>query len=87
MAEADGVRWWTGRGRLPLLVGLTAGPATVEAAVLAGTGDHSSLALAPQVTAPNPFGIFHDLRWIFVYHDSWLSSPSWCSAPSWCGPC
>lgn len=73
MAEADGVRWWTGRRRLPLLVGLTAGPATVEAAVLAGTGDHSSLALAPQVTAPNPFGIFHDLRWIFVYHDSWLS--------------
>jgi hypothetical protein len=29
------------------------------------------LALAPQVSAPAPFGAFHDLRWLAVYHDSW----------------
>jgi hypothetical protein len=73
MAEADDVRWWSGRGRLPLLVGLTAGPAAVEAAILGWTGNRSPLALAPQAAAPNPFGVFHDLRWIVVYHDSWLS--------------
>ena len=59
------------RGRTALLLALTAGPAAIEAAVLTGTGNRSALALAPQAGAPNPFGVFHDLRWVFVYHDSW----------------
>ena len=29
-------------------------------------------ALATQITAPPPFGVFHDLRWIVVYHESWI---------------
>ena len=29
---------------------------------------HSGLALAPQVSAPAPFDVFHDLRWLLVYH-------------------
>lgn len=33
----------------------------------------SALGLAPQVTAPPPYGIFHDMRWLFVYNTSWLS--------------
>ncbi len=28
--------------------------------------------LAPQITAPTPFAAFHDLRWLFVFHGSWL---------------
>jgi len=32
----------------------------------------STLGLATQVSAPPPFGVFHDLRWILVYHESWL---------------
>jgi hypothetical protein len=54
-------------------VALTAGPAAIEAAVLSWCGNRSALELAPQAGAPNPFGVFHDLRWIFVYHDSWLT--------------
>jgi hypothetical protein len=27
--------------------------------------------MGPQITAPPPFDIFHDLRWISVYHNSW----------------
>jgi hypothetical protein len=29
------------------------------------------MGLAPQVNAPAPFGVFHDLRWLIVYHNSW----------------
>jgi hypothetical protein len=29
--------------------------------------------LAPQVTAPVPFGIYHDLRWVAVFNKSWWS--------------
>ena len=29
--------------------------------------------LAPQASAIFPFGVFHDLRWISVSHDSWLT--------------
>src|SRR3954452_2791729 len=31
----------------------------------------SSVALATQASAPPPFDLFHDLRWLVVYHDSW----------------
>jgi hypothetical protein len=29
------------------------------------------MGLAPQVNAPAPFGVFHDLRWLIVFHNSW----------------
>ena len=32
----------------------------------------STLALATQVSAPPPFDLFHDLRWIVVYHQTWV---------------
>src|SRR5947207_15962703 len=43
----------------------------VETAVLRAFGPAGSAALGPQVSAPPPFDLFHDLRWISVYHDSW----------------
>ena len=42
-----------------------------ETAVLWFLGPKGSAALGPQVTAPPPFDLFHDLRWISVYHNSW----------------
>ena len=33
----------------------------------------SSVALATQASAPPPFDLFHDLRWLVVYHESWFS--------------
>jgi hypothetical protein len=42
-----------------------------ETAVLWFLGPKGSAALGPQVTAPPPFDVFHDLRWISVYHNSW----------------
>jgi hypothetical protein len=50
---------------------VSVGTAVLEAILLAVVGPSSSLALAPQVSAPAPFGAFHDLRWLAVYHDSW----------------
>jgi hypothetical protein len=29
--------------------------------------------LAPQVTAPPPLDLFHDLRWVSVFHNSWVT--------------
>lgn len=55
------------------LLALCVVPATLEAAVLAIAGFGSSAGFAPQVTAPAPLGVFHDLRWLVVYHDSWQS--------------
>jgi hypothetical protein len=43
----------------------------IETILLAALGLHGALSLAPQVTAPAPLDIFHDLRWIAVYHNSW----------------
>src|SRR5438876_4013303 len=36
-------------------------------------GPRAGASLGPQVTAPPPFDLFHDLRWISVYHNSWGS--------------
>ena len=46
--------------------------AVVEALLVNAFAPTSSLGLATQITAPPPFGVFHDLRWIVVYHESWL---------------
>ena len=65
-----------GRARLrdrPHLVLLVTGLSVVEATVLWVLGPTSALGIAPQVTAPEPFGVFHDLRWLLVYHASWAA--------------
>ena len=43
----------------------------VETLVVRTVGPSDGAALAPQVSAPPPFDLFHDLRWISVYHNSW----------------
>ena len=54
------------------LVVVCTAAAVVEALLVSVFAPTSSLGLATQVTAPPPFGVFHDLRWIVVYHESWL---------------
>src|SRR6476646_776563 len=56
----------------PELVALSVGLAVVETVVVWIAAPHSGLALAPQVSAPAPYDVFHDLRWLLVYHRSWL---------------
>jgi hypothetical protein len=57
----------------PLLVGVALALPVLEVVIVWSTGLHSGLAIAPQITAPEPFGAFHDLRWLLVYHWSWVS--------------
>jgi hypothetical protein len=47
------------------------GLAVVETALLSLLGPQTGLAIAPQVSAPPPFDVFHDLRWLAVYVPSW----------------
>lgn len=54
------------------LLAITVGLALVEA-LFVGLLIPDSLALSPHVSAPEPFGIFHDLRWLFVYHPNALA--------------
>lgn len=54
-----------------VLVAFTVGASVIEAAILTVVAPHSARGLAPQVVAPAPFGVFHDLRWLLVYHRSW----------------
>jgi hypothetical protein len=57
--------------RHPVLVLATAGLAALEATLIVAIGPADASPLAPQVAAPAPFGVFHDLRWLLVYHPSW----------------
>jgi hypothetical protein len=52
---------------------LATAPAAAEALLVATIGSSGAAALAPQVTAPTPFDVFHDWRWLLVYHPSWLA--------------
>ncbi|MFI7574759.1 hypothetical protein [Micromonospora sp. NPDC049497] len=61
------------RGRLAALLALAAVPAVVEAVVLVAIGFKAAQPLAPQATAVWPYDSYHDLRWLFVYHDSWTT--------------
>ena len=54
------------------LVAITTVAVVVETVVVWLIAPHSGLALAPQVSAPAPFDVFHDLRWLLVYHETWL---------------
>jgi hypothetical protein len=50
----------------------TAGIAAVEAILVLALAPRGAAAITPQVTAPAPFGVYHDLRWLLVYHPSWF---------------
>jgi len=54
------------------LFALAAGLPMVEAVLIDVFAPASARALAPQASALGPFGVFHDLRWLLVYHSSWL---------------
>jgi hypothetical protein len=57
---------------LGLLFLLCAVPAAVEAILVRYVAElHASLQITPQASALWPYGSFHDLRWVLVYHRSW----------------
>ncbi len=55
----------------PGLIVLAVALPLLEALILGMIGASDAQALAPQATAPAPFGVFHDLRWLLVFHPSW----------------
>ncbi|MFU8875313.1 hypothetical protein [Micromonospora sp. SL4-19] len=59
--------------RLVGLLVLAAVPPAVEGLVLDVVGFRAAEGLAPQVSAVWPYDTYHDLRWLLVYHDSWLT--------------
>jgi hypothetical protein len=42
-----------------------------ETTLLLALGLRGAVPTAPAVTAPAPYGVFHDLRFLLVYHSSW----------------
>ncbi len=58
----------TPRGRFKALVALAAVLPAVEATIIAVLGFQAVRGLSPQVSAVWPYGTFHELRWLFVYH-------------------
>jgi hypothetical protein len=57
----------------PRLLAVAIGLPVLEALILGAIGTPAAQALASQATAPAPFGVFHDLRWLLVFHPSWLA--------------
>ncbi|MFO7591354.1 MAG: hypothetical protein R6X23_10745 [Acidimicrobiia bacterium] len=57
----------------PALVVASAALPALEAALIVSLGPVSAAPLATQVVAPAPYGVFHDLRWLLVYHWSWIA--------------
>ena len=64
---------WTGGffGRVGLIVPAVLAPVG-ETALLRAVSPENA-ALGPQATAPPPLDVFHDLRWVSVFHNSWLT--------------
>ena len=60
--------------RWPLL-SVCVGVNLLEAALVLVFAPTADLSLAPQASAIGPFGVFHDLRWLSVYSNSWWSAP------------
>ena len=54
------------------LIAFAVAGAVAEAGVLSAVAP-AARPLAPQVTALAPLAAFHDLRWLFGYHSSWLT--------------
>jgi len=59
--------------RTVVLVVLCVSLVVIEALVLVRLHAGSALALAPQIAAPAPWGVFHDERWLLVNAGSWVS--------------
>jgi len=59
------------RGHTRLFVA-SAGIAAAEALLVVALLPRGAAAITPQVSAPAPFGVYHDLRWFLVYQPSWL---------------
>jgi len=57
--------------RRPTLLAVAIAGPVLEVVGVSLAGLTGSVGLAPQVTAPAPFGVFHDLRWLLVFHRSW----------------
>jgi len=55
------------------LLAVCIGGAMLETGLVGAFGPGGAIAISPQGTAPPPFGLFHDLRWLAVYHQSWLT--------------
>ncbi len=73
-----GSRSATGRSRLRAahprrLVVLCVAAVVVETIATWAWLPDGALGLAPQASAPTPVDLFHDLRWLVVYHDGWLA--------------
>ncbi|MEU1845540.1 hypothetical protein [Micromonospora sediminicola] len=64
---------WSARRRVVGLLALAVALPAVEEAILAAVRFSAARGLAPQVTAVWPYDSYHDLRWLLVYHDSWLT--------------
>ncbi|HEX4865935.1 MAG TPA: hypothetical protein VFV02_17835, partial [Acidimicrobiales bacterium] len=60
--------------RRPLL-SVCVGANLLEAVLVLAFAPKADLSLAPQASAIGPFGVFHDLRWLSVYSNSWWSAP------------
>lgn len=58
-------------GRIGLVAPAVLAP-VAETALLRAVSP-SNAALGPQATAPPPLDVFHDLRWVSVFHNSWLT--------------
>ncbi len=54
------------------LVAVCVGTAVLETVLVSALLPAAALGLATQVSAPPPFDLFHDLRWLVVYHESWF---------------
>src|SRR5947208_783799 len=54
------------------LIAMAVALPVIETAILWAVGMETALGIAPQVSAPAPFDVFHDLRWLLVYHRSWV---------------
>ncbi|MEU5938982.1 hypothetical protein ABZ807_07285 [Micromonospora sp. NPDC047548] len=57
--------------RFVALLGLAALPPAIEGVIFDALDFRAAWGLAPQVTAVWPYDTYHDLRWLFVYHNSW----------------
>ncbi|QOC92018.1 hypothetical protein [Micromonospora craniellae] len=67
------------RRRAGLLL-LTAVSPTIEATFLVAMGFVAATGLSPQTSAVWPYDTYHDLRWLYVYHESWPKFLLWFGA-------
>ncbi|HEX6393182.1 MAG TPA: hypothetical protein VFZ97_07050 [Acidimicrobiales bacterium] len=55
------------------LLTVCVGANLLEAVLVLALAPSADLSLAPQASSIGPFGVFHDLRWLSVYSNSWWS--------------